>query len=621
MKAILFITILSAFSQIAFGQIDFTPYPGSIVHCPNQLKRYTASSTNCGTITWTITNGVILTSQNSEVTTSTGQFVDVRWNNVTSLGVLKVSVTCGSGESAVTYTEDKDFVIRSLSGVVPQNIRSLATPLPICSTNGFDIFVDEVIVPNTGPFTSINAYYAEGYEWSVPAGWSKLVNGNRVTITPDNGCSTGSVKVRGYISSCGTSDPATWFYSAWSADLILRTITNPVISANSQSSYTLQCGSTTSVRFNATDYPSCNGESYTWVFPAGWRASGNTPSPVTTTDPFIDLVPLTTPANAAIVTGGVQVTANLGCGNYQSTGFPIGYSNPPLSTPNFTTTTSQLLCNAASASASIITVSGGDTYTWYSDQTSGMKINNVLNSYNNPVTIIGSSVTMKAPDLATGAGFAGYIYVKANRSNGCAGSAVRSKKIWLGAADQVSSIGIGLDNVGPFYVCVGQTYQFNGFDVNNIPAVTTYNWQAYGNTITSGQGNITSNIRINRANQYLSLQARNTCGNKAYKDIFLNYSYACGCGGFECFSVYPNPAQSSQQVTAELIQDNSTSTTSRYSNSELQIEIVDNKQKVVYSGKSNIDRVVLPENSLKPGTYILKARKDGKTEERTIIIK
>lgn len=620
MKPQIFLIILSFLAQFTYAQtVSITPLPGTVVWCPNEYRDYTASITDRSgcTFTWSSPDGTFFNGDN------TGSTVTFKWSDISSLGKLKVTITCGSGTNAETFVKEESYVIRSLKGVIPQNIRSLATPLPVCNTNSFDVFVDEVIVPNTGPFTNITAKYAEGYEWSVPAGWSKTVNGNRVTITPNNGCSTGNVRVRGYISSCGTADPATWFYSAWSAELSLRTISTPVVSTNSQSSYALQCGSTSGVVFEATDYPSCEGETFTWEFPAGWRTGGNAQSPVTTSSPLIELFPLTTPANAAIVAGGVKVTANLGCGNYASSPLSISYSDPALSNPIFTTASTQLLCSGASGTVTISPISGATNYTWYA--TDNVKINNVVATASNPVVTTSTTVTVTAPSLASNAGYPSFVYSTANRGNGCAGSSNRSRKVWLGKAAQVYSIGMGFDDIGPFYVCPGQTYQFAGVDFENIQAVTTYNWYAYGNTITSGQGTNVSYVQINSGDQYLSLRAQNACGYKAYKDVFLNSSSNCGgCGGFICrLSVYPNPAETADQIVIEVYDElQGDQTEKRLSAaSELSVDVIDSNQKVIYSNSSKNSKLTLPRNTLKKGTYILKLRKGDKVEDRIVIIK
>ncbi|NBW37953.1 MAG: hypothetical protein EBR30_23625, partial [Cytophagia bacterium] len=464
MRNVLLLLFFSLVVQIVHSQdIIISPLPGNVVWCPNELITYTATiSERSGcTFTWSSADGSFFNNQ------KTGQSVTFKWNDISTFGKLKVTVTCGSE----TFVKEESYVIRSLKGVIPQNIRSLSTPLPLCSTNSFNVSVDEVIVPNTGPFTNITAKYAEGYEWEVPAGWTKLVNGNFVTITPSNGCSTGSVRVRGYISSCGTADPTTWLYSSWSTTLTLRTVSTPVVRVNSQSSYTLQCGSTTGVVFETADYPYCEGETYTWEFPAGWRTGGNAQSPVTTSSPLIELFPLATPANKAIVEGGVKVTANLGCGNYASSPLSIIYADPNLSNPIFTTASTQLLCSASSGTVTISPISGAVNYTWYASD--NVKINNVTATASNPVVTTTRSVTITAPSLASNAGYPSFVYVTAGRGNGCAGSANRSRKVWLGKAAQVNSIGIGFDDIGPFLVCPGQTYQFTGIDFENIQAVTT----------------------------------------------------------------------------------------------------------------------------------------------------
>lgn len=139
--------ILTCSLQFAVAQIDFTPYPGTITHCPAQLIKYTSSVQvgGCGIRTWTVTNGIILDpSTNAEVTTITGNSVDVRWDNIAAVGKLKVTVTCGSE----TYVEEKNYVIRSVTGVAPQNFRLVSAAVPLCSTNPVILTLDHMFVPN-----------------------------------------------------------------------------------------------------------------------------------------------------------------------------------------------------------------------------------------------------------------------------------------------------------------------------------------------------------------------------------------------------------------------------------------------------------------------------------------
>lgn len=139
-------------THLAYGQIDFAPYPGNTTHCPGEVKTgYTASGNNCGEFTWTITNGKILDSDNQEVTTLVAPSVDIRWDNIAGIGKLKVSSTCG-GE---VLFEEKNFAIRSLTGRVPTNAWASFT-LPYCSTAGNVLMVDQMYLNTTGGFTNVS---------------------------------------------------------------------------------------------------------------------------------------------------------------------------------------------------------------------------------------------------------------------------------------------------------------------------------------------------------------------------------------------------------------------------------------------------------------------------------
>jgi hypothetical protein len=588
--------------SISMAQIDFTPYPGNITHCPAQLVKYTSTvQGSCGVRTWTVTKGIILDpSTNAEVTTITGNSVDVRWNDETSIGTLKVTVKCGTE----TFVEEKSYVIRSVKEETPQNFRLFVGPISLCSTNQVALSVDHMYVPNTGGASSVTLREVDGYEWEIPSGWSGSSSTNQLFLTPSNGCVDGSVRVRGYID-CGSRR-----YSNWSQSLNPRVIQPFAITApGSADSYALQCGSTSDVTFTATSI-SC-ASNYTWTFPAGWR-SGGVASPVITTANTITLTPLATPANESLVQGSLTVTANLGSCNRQSS-LTLGYNDPLLSNPVFTSGNTQLICNSSSTSMTINPVNEAGSYTWYT-YGPNLKVNGIVATSASPTTTTSTSITLS---LNRSIGENDLLYVKASRSNGCAGSPYVFRNLWLGKPMPIDAIAQGLDANGPFYLCQNQTYQFNAFDYGNFSPVTNYTWSVSPvHTIMSynGSGNVSANIKLGGTglidNTSVSVYASNACGVSPTKTVTI-YQGQVGCvGGPIGFSVFPNP-------TTEYIEIEYTGEESASREYEIQLSDDTGAEKMKVKTKEKKSRLSTQE--LKKGIYLVKIKSDNYEQDFHIL--
>jgi hypothetical protein len=229
--------------------------------------------------------------------------VTVYWKDVTNKGKLTVTSPCHEG----TLSTSSDYTIRSLKSVDPTNLQTLQSIPPYCNVATINLSVDEIKVPNTGFGTSIPQQYADGYEWTLPTGWSFVgsSNSNFITVQTASGCTNGGTfSVRGYINSCGL----TKFYSN-SASLTLNRPATPITvtppSGYTGSSWCNQNG----VTFTATSI-SCF-SNYVWSFPSGWKGPGGTTSPITVTSGnTITLYPSGSEADA----GAIVAKVNLDCG-------------------------------------------------------------------------------------------------------------------------------------------------------------------------------------------------------------------------------------------------------------------------------------------------------------------
>jgi hypothetical protein len=603
----LLLTTFVSISTLAQEPI-ISPAPGNYTSCPGELIVYEIQPgrfSGCGDYTWTVTNGSFSSTATITSKTTTTNEVDVYWKDFAGNGTLTVSSTC-SGE---TLSVSKTYAIRSLAGRVPQNIRKNPN-LNFCETLSVRVFIDVMFLENTGGSTNIQPQQrADGYEWTMPAGWTH--NGSATTpvrtieefidITPTDGCKGGSITVKAF-KNCVSGRK----YSASSASLSL----NRPIGTNLRvpAGYTgPKCGDTNPVLFTATNIQCAT--NYRWTATGTqWKDAQGALGPWNTATNSITLFPTGTINDQ----GNIAADIVLPCATLTQT-FNALYTNPNLPSPSYTTNSPQLLCTNGSGTVGVNAITEAASYTWYT--TGGaVFVNGVQTSQSNPITTAITNVSVSAPTLNNGTGYKIFLHVNANRATiGCAGSNVVVREIWLGKPANVNTIAQGLQTPPPYYVCPNTTYQFNAFDFTNITNITTYSWYTYGNhTITSynGTGNITANIRTgnNVANTYISVRSQNTCGNAInWTDAILQLNGACGCGGFECmFSISPNPSSDYVEVAYE-----------GEESPDFEIGMYNENGKMIYSNRIKQKKNKIDVRGIKPGIYILKiASKKESTEKR-----
>lgn len=623
--------------NFALAQIDFTPYPGNTTHCPGELELgYTASGTNCGVFTWTITNGKILNSNNEEVTTLTAPSVNVRWDDVAGTGKLKVSATCG-GE---VKFEEKNFAIRSLTGRVPQNPRANQS-LTYCTILPINIAVDIMWLENTGGTTGVSQQRADGYEWVLPAGWS--YNGSPgtvrtpqefINIEPDNGCRGGTVTVKAYMN-CGSGRK----YSSSASININRVGFSS--SLGIPSGYTgPKCGNENPVTFTATNL-SC-AQSFRWTATGtNWKDATGAVGPWTTATNTLTLYPSGDLSDQGII----AVDINIGCATLTQT-YNAVYTNPPLSNPVFTSTSAELICSNSSGPVSVNPVTEAATYSWYI--TGGTAyINGVLTNSSNPLITTTPNVTVSAPTVRSG--YRVSLNVKANRQNAaCAGSYVRMRDIWVGGYrfDATYNNGqpaaympyptpllpVGDPGVPITYnpVCAeAQTYVIIGGNNGTWEKISPFTyiewWQIYGNDLyfILPTGGTTVRFR---------LTWDDGCGTTRVEDFYFQSS-SCTQGFMatstdQClqYLVSPNPASSIVNIAVsndtpycdmvEMATEEQNVTIESVSLIDISNGLENHAQR--FSGK--LKNVELDISKLKKGLYILRISDGKRVEDHRIII-
>jgi hypothetical protein len=619
----LFLVLLSI--HLHAQTIQITPGPGYVTHCPGEYKNYTATIkdqngdpiSGC-TYTWSITNGEFYQGK------KTGQTISARWNDVTNLGKLKVTITCGEE----TYVKEEEYIIRSVKNVSPTNFMMVGGPLEICnSTSTIHVQVNPIYVPNT-PSGYTPAYEVDGYEWTLqyPDEWTVVSSYESAWITPKTGCSKGTIRVRGYINSCD----GTRHYSNFSSELTLRSLPSYNVKApNGSNTYTQQCGGG-GVTFSV-DPISC-ASTYTWVFPSGWRTDGGADSPVVSPNSSISLVPINSTDGDALK-GTVKAIGNLGTCNYEYGTLTIQYSDPPLSTPYFTQNDIYVLCSQSSATTSIHSITDAALYYWYTDTwdsnpTGPVYLNNSSHFQSNPLTTSTPSISISTPTVTNSYGVT--LYVRAERANpNCAGSPTRYTRIWAGKPPQVL---LPDTYIGPEYAkCVAHnTFADFSADAYSIPGATDVKWRTFPQhsgislswLYTGGSINATlyASSSVPTGCYDLIVEAENVCG-KADGGAMTNIeirtpSSSCsGCGGWMMMSIYPNPANDYMEI--EL-------TGEGYDEDELDfeynIEIIDGTGFQRKSLTTNKRLTQIPTSDFPKGIYYIKAYvKDKKVEKRMII--
>ena len=593
-KFTFFVTTFSFVFQFAFGQIDFTPYPGNTTYCSGVLETFTSTvgTTGCGTRTWTITNGKFRDPQTlAYVSSITGNAVDVRWDNVAATGVLTVTVQCGTE----SYTQSKNYAIRSLTGRTLANPRANQT-LPYCSTATIGLAVDVMFLLNTGGTSGITQQRADGYEWILPTGWS--LGGSTGTITSttefitiqaDNACRGGSVSVRAYVDGGCTSGKS---FSSSSSISINRS--SPSISVTPQAGYGgPSCGLRNPVTFTANHNLTCVAASngYLWSFPSGWLAS-----PIYTNSNSITV----TPGGGATDGGPINVTVNLSCGSQlPATPLQLVFALPVISvaSPVCNSGVNVTLTNVAPTIS--VTWNGGVNMTVYSGQGT-------------------SSAVIKAN--STGSLGNGTISASVN----CPNTTVAPKTVWVGTPGQPGSIsGNTTPSVGGIYqyICSSPS---QGAAYHNwlMPYGGDPLWSQSGGNVNGIIDTLTPNFIVGSSSGFLQVFGVNACpGNSGVRKLSV-IPTGGGGGGIQRIMAYPNPAQ--KDLTVEDVSSSTNAPTIALAENTTQdflATLVNDQNQEVKSGKSKKGKISFDLQDLRNGFYYLHIKRGDELTTKQIQIK
>jgi hypothetical protein len=579
---------------------SLTPAEGVTTFCPGEAVVYTINPsplTNCSTYTWTVTKGSFNFGSSVTSTTTTGTSVTVYWNDVASTGTLTVTASCKNGSgSTVTLSESGDYAIRSLAGRAPENPRANVSLL-YCSTNSVTLMVDVMFLQNTGGTTGIPQQRADGYEWTLPTGWSSsgsrgtvITSSEIINIFPDNGCVGGTVSVRAY-KDCGSRK-----YSSSASISVNRVGVSPALPAPAGYQGP-RCGNTTPVTFTAASLPCAL--NYRWTFPVGMTGPGGATGSYTTSTNTITL----TPSGSASDQGTIAVDINLGCGTLTQTFNTPAYTDAPLSTPVFTSGSVAILCANGSGTVAINPVPGADSYTWYTTSTGTIYIDGSIRDSSNPLTTTANSITVSLP--ANGNGYKSKIFVVANRGNGCTGSSSGVWDVWAGTPKLPGALDRSLNPA-----CVGEMkvayFSYGPEGVESIEFI-----QASDAFWVDGGYSGLSVEPYYPATTYFTLRLTNTCG-VAERRYNLHIRQCSGGDPSRVAQVFPNPA--SEEVTiglsdaVEVKQNTSILIVNSQREKVMEIHGSNREHKVSVSG--------LPE-----GLYYIQIKGDSDEDSKRLVIK
>lgn len=544
MKNFLFFFLAILSLSTSFAQVDIV-FSDKLV-CPGVPIQYQVTPTNGCLYTYTVTNGVFSNGQ----TTFSGYgiyAVTVTWDNVPAtfngftnrwdapIGYLSVSTSqCPSGSSPAS--DQETYVIKTLNQILPSPISGNIN-VQIGSTTNITYATQRVILPNTGvsPPGTASFYYADSYEWLIPAGWqigavtsdgttpipTSGTTGFSVSVTPDLCTGNGQkIKVRAK-SNCGSG-----LFSLWreTSSTIVRSIPNLSFSQAPPNSIT--CGNTTPITVSVNALPGAT--SYTWTKPSGWGGTSTTNS--------ITLTPNGTNA------GTISVIANI-CGS-QSPTLSNSVSlqlfdpqNPPtisgpkdLCSPN----TVYTLANPPASTTATWSVSPSN------------------------LVAVSSGTGMTASLSKANSASSGVATITFNLTGPCGSLPAFTKQIQVGVVNSSQATVTASCQTGSLcYVCPGNTYTFTAILPLGHSSSYSYQWTKPSNWSIINQSANTIVLYVPQNNPDFSppvtFSVNNGCGWSGYSGLTVAPGYGCG-GGYYGYSVYPNPASDFVQIEPMLLE-------------------------------------------------------------------
>lgn len=144
----------------------------------------------------------------------------------------------------------------------------------------------------------------------------------------------------------------------------------------------------------------------------------------------------------------------------------------------------------------------------------------------------------------------------------------------------------------------------------------------YSNTAVPSTTVTFNNPGVNR---YIRVRSVNSCGVSAWQTKYFNLEYepfGCSGGGIGGFSLLASPNPSDEELAIELITEKTNIEEKAQNNTENELSyiLLNDKQKIVYEGKSLTLKNKINVRKLPYGNYILKVIYEGKQYTKHIMI-
>jgi hypothetical protein len=592
-------TLLLLGVQFCFGTLysqGIFPLPGNTTVCPKQGTFYTAQPPSqvqgCGNFQWTISGGTFNNDPLNPVTTAnTGNnnTVTAYWTELdasgAARGTLSVTMTCGQD----SYNASGTYFIKTLKGLNP-NARA-NNRIDFCTVNQVSLYCDVMYLPNTPvPGSPYGAESASGYEWEIPSGWSFSGSGNTniVNISPADGCTEGTARVRAYMDNCNSGR----LYSNWSSPITIR---NPISSTISvPSGYSgPKCADTTPVTFTAANL-SCATQFQWSISNTGWHLSSPSTSFNGTTN-TITLQPSGTPADDAVLTVNIILPW---CTKTQT--YRLFYNdNAPLSPGIGRTSYNFELCDFESVQYVATPPSGLPTnfgFDWYT--TDGLLVNGAAATETSPV----ATTTTNAATISAKPGGYGrqWVFVRTHKP-GCAASIWAHMETRVGPySNEEFSI------IGPQYICPNTAVDFNSSYIDSD--IYDYEWSAPADWSSSGQGTPYFHVSIppwvNGYDNAITLRLANRCGYTNTPFVYPVYTDFCG------WFASPNPASSTLSITDLVLNEGE----------KAEATLMDKQKNKIKTAKYKEGKIEMDVSNVPNGPYIIVLKYKDRTESKNVMI-
>ncbi|MFD2513158.1 ice-binding family protein [Pontibacter locisalis] len=388
--------------------------------------------------------------------------VPAGWTIVSGQGTTSITVTAGTAGGNVTVVAENECG-SSAPAQMPLTV-SKAPEAPIAINGSASGCVGSSLTYSTG-----TAAGAEGYTWTVPAGWTITSGQGTGTITVTVGSAPGDVTVTA-TNKCGASSGVSKAVSP----------NTPPVKPGNISGPSAACGGTSDLTYSIAAVPGATG--YTWTVPAGWTiesGQGSTEIKV----------------KAGTGSGDITVTADNTCGSSSAAIYTTSISNAPPAP--LTINGSSNGCIGTTMTFSVDALTGATGYTWTVPATWTIKS--------------GQGTGTIEVEVGSGAGM-----VTVSGTNECGTGASASMAVSPTTAPNAPG---AID--GPNASCANT--ENLTYSITVLTGAESYNWTVpEGWTIVSGQGTYSITVNAGSTGGEVKVTASNDCGTSTASSLNVN---------------------------------------------------------------------------------------------------